>query len=175
MQAQTRILWLKIASDLLIIFGLLTALASIASLAAPTSLLVDLIFWPIDGGQAVASDTAHLLAAITGGLTTGLGVLFYLMTTRLMPIDPKLTRLLMSASLGSWFIVDSLGSIAADASLNVLFNALFAALFMIPLWPAGLVLVAKAGRAARGLAGGTGYHFMDAQAEVIDDGHRING
>jgi hypothetical protein len=137
MQAQTRILWLKIASDILIIFGLLTALASIASMAAPMSFLVDLVFWPIDGGQAVSSETMHLLAAITGGLTTALGVLFYLLATRLMPVDPNLTRLLMSAGLGSWFVVDSLGSIAAGAPLNVLFNALFAALFLIPLWLPG--------------------------------------
>ena len=134
MQAQTRILWLKIASDVLIIFGLLTALASIASFAAPTSFLVDLIFWPVDGTQAVSSETSHLLAAIAGGLTTGLGVLFYLLTTKLLPTDPSLARLLMSAGLGSWFIVDSLGSFAAGAPLNVLFNAIFAALFLIPLW-----------------------------------------
>ena len=134
MQAQTRILWLKIASDVLIIFGLLTASASIASFAAPTSFLVDLIFWPVDGTQAVSSETSHLLAAITGGLTTGLGVLFYLLTTKLLPTDPPLARLLMSAGLGSWFIVDSLGSFAAGAPLNVLFNAIFAALFLIPLW-----------------------------------------
>ncbi|MGI9437737.1 MAG: excinuclease ABC subunit A [Geminicoccaceae bacterium] len=133
MQAQTRILWLKIASDILIVFGLLTALASITAIAAPTSFLVDLIFWPVDGGQAVSSETSRLFAALTGGLSTGLGVLFYLLTTRLLAVDPHLTRLLMSAGLGSWFIVDSLGSFAAGAPLNVLFNGLFAALFLIPL------------------------------------------
>ena len=134
MQAQTRILWLKVASDILIIFGLLTALAAIPSVAAPTSFLLDMIFWPVDGVQTISSETQHLLAAITGGLTTGLGVLFYFMTTRLMPVDPDLARFLMSTALGSWFVVDSAGSLAAGAPLNILFNTVFAIIFWIPLW-----------------------------------------
>ena len=134
MQAHTRIIWLKVASDILIIFGLLIALASMAAMAAPTSFLTDLVFWPVDGGQAISSDAAHLFAAITGGLCTGLGVFCYLLTTRLYPSDPAFTRFLMSAGLGSWFVVDSLGSIAAGAPLNALFNLVFLALFMVPLW-----------------------------------------
>ena len=146
MQAQTRILWLKIASDILIIFGLLTALASVIAMAAPTSFLVDLIFWPVDGGQGISSESSRLFAAVAGGLTTALGVLFYLLTTRLMTVDPHLTRLLMSAGLGSWFIVDSLGSFAAGAPLNVLFNAVFAILFLIPLWLPGSSSSLEAGQ-----------------------------
>lgn len=134
MQAQTRILWLKIAADILIVFGLLTALASVAAMAAPTSFLADLIFWPVDGNEAIISPTERLLAAITGGLCTGLGVVSYLLTTKLYPHDPKLTRLLMSAGFASWFVVDSFGSAAAGAPLNVVFNLGFLALFMLPLW-----------------------------------------
>lgn len=134
MQTQTRILWLKVASDILIVFGLLTALASVAAMAAPTSFLADLIVWPVDGQESISSTTERLLAAITGGLCTGLGVLSYFLTTRLYPRDPKLTRFLMSAAFASWFIVDSLGSVAAGAPLNAVFNLGFLALFMLPLW-----------------------------------------
>jgi hypothetical protein len=137
MQAQTRITWLKVGADILIIFGLLTALASITAMAAPTSFLADLIFWPVDGGQFLSSETDRLFAAITGGLCTGLGILFYLLADRLYPVDPKLTRLLMSVGLGGWFVVDSLGSLAAGAPLNVMFNLGFLALFMLPLWLPG--------------------------------------
>ncbi len=137
MQVQTRIVWLKVASDILIVFGLLTAMASLAAMAGPTSFLADLIFWPVDGSQAISSETDRLLAAITGGLCTGLGVLFYLLTTKLYPSDPKLTRLLISTSLGSWFVVDSLGSVAAGAPLNALFNLGFLMLFLPPLWLPG--------------------------------------
>ena len=134
MQAQTRTIWLKVASDIVILFGLLTALAALSSAAAPTSFLADMIFWPIDGAQAIDMAVAHLLAAILGGIMAGWGVLLYLLTTHLYPRDPKLAKMLISASLATWFVVDSLGSFAAGAPLNVLFNLIFLALFFIPLW-----------------------------------------
>jgi len=137
MQAQTRLIRLKVAADIVIIFGLLTALAALSSTAAPTSFLMDMIFWPVDGGQAIDTEVSHLFAAISGGILAGWGVLLYLLTTRLYPRDPDLARLLISASIGTWFIIDSLGSIAASAPLNALFNTGFLLLFIIPLWLPG--------------------------------------
>lgn len=137
MQAQTRIIWLKVASDVVVLFGILIAFASLPSTAAPALFLADLIFWPVDGVQAVTSETNRLLSAILGGVMVGWGLLLYLLTTRLYPRDPDLARLLITASIGTWFFVDSLGSIAAGASLNALFNLGFLALFMIPLWLPG--------------------------------------
>lgn len=134
MQAQTRIVWLKVASDVVVLFGLLVVFASVSSTAAPVSFLADLIFWPMDGAQSVATETNHLFSAILGGVMTGWGVLLYLLTTRLYPQDPSLARLLITVSIGSWFFIDSLGSIAAGAPLNALFNVGFLALFLIPLW-----------------------------------------
>lgn len=137
MQAQTRMIWLKVASDVVIIFGFLTALAALSLTAAPTSFLADMIFWPVDGGQAIDTDVTHLLAAILGGVMAGWGVLLYLLTTRLYPRDPDLARMLISVSIGTWFVIDGLGSILAGASLNALFNVGFLALFLIPLWLPG--------------------------------------
>ncbi len=134
MQVQTRMIWLKAASDIVILFGLLIALASMPPMAAPALFLADLIFWPVDGVQAVPTETSRLLSAISGGVMAGWGVLLYLLTTRLYPRDPELGRMLISASIGIWFVVDSLGSIAAGAPLNALFNVGFLALFMVPLW-----------------------------------------
>lgn len=137
MQAQTRIVWLKIASEVFVLFGLLIAFASIPSAAAPTLFLADLIFWPVDGVQAVTTETNRLLSAILGGVMVGWGVLLYLLTTRLYPRDSDFARMLITASIGTWFFVDSLGSIAAGAPLNALFNLGFLAMFMIPLWLPG--------------------------------------
>ena len=103
MQAQTRIVWLKVASDVFVLFGLLIAFASIPSAAAPTLFLADLIFWPVDGVQAVTTETNRLLSAILGGVMVGWGVLLYLLTTRIYPRDPDLSRLLITASIGTWF------------------------------------------------------------------------
>ena len=137
MNAETRLTWLKVASDIVIVFGLLMVLASMPIAAPPMSFLVDMIFWPVDGAQSIASETGHFLLAVGGGVTIGWGVLLYLLTTRLYPSDPGLARLLITASAMAWFIPDSLGSIASGAALNVLFNLGFLGLFMIPLWLPG--------------------------------------
>lgn len=137
MIAQTRLTWLKVASDIVILFGLLMVLASVPFAAAPMSLLIDMIFWPADGAQAITSETGHFLLAVGGGVTIGWGVLLYLLTTRLYPRDPDLARILITASAIAWFIPDSLGSIASGAAVNVLFNLVFLGLFMIPLWLPG--------------------------------------
>lgn len=134
MQLETRTLWLKVASAVVIVSGLLTALTALPGLSAPMTFMGDLIFWPLDGGQDATAPTSRLLLAIAGGLTTGFGVLFWLISTRLHPTDPHLARTLILAGIGSWFVVDSAGSIAAGAPLNVLFNLIFLEMFAIPLW-----------------------------------------
>jgi len=134
MQAQTRLIWLKIASDIVILFGLLMVLAATPFGAAPLSFLIDLIFWPMDGAQTIATETTHFQSAIAGGVTMGWGVLLYLLSARLYPQDPALTRTLITTSAITWFVTDSLGSIASGAMLNAFLNISFLALFMIPLW-----------------------------------------
>jgi hypothetical protein len=134
MRTRTRKIWLIIASEIVILFGLLIALASMAATAAPTLFLADMIFWPVDGVQAVSRETNRLLAAILGGVMIGWGALLYLLTTRLYPDDPGLARLLITASLGVWFLIDSLGSIVAGAPLNAILNLFFLGMFLIPLW-----------------------------------------
>ncbi|MEZ5932380.1 MAG: excinuclease ABC subunit A [Alphaproteobacteria bacterium] len=149
MQAQTRTFWLKVASEIVIAFGLLIVLASTSSSAFPVSFLADLIFWPVDGAQAVAAPSSHLLAAIAGGVMTGWGVLLYLLTARLYPKDPDLARLLITASIGIWFVIDSLGSIAAGAPINAVLNISFLVMFLIPLWlPAARSTAGQGTRAA---------------------------
>lgn len=134
MQTRTRIASLKAASALVIAFGLLIALSSLPSAAAPTAFLLDLIFWPLDGGETMAAPSSRLFAAISGGVMAGWGVLLWLLTTRLYRDNPELARTLITASIGIWFVVDSLGSIAAGAVLNAVFNLVFLELFLIPLW-----------------------------------------
>ncbi|MEQ8936449.1 MAG: hypothetical protein RIE56_11740, partial [Amphiplicatus sp.] len=48
------------------------------------------------------------------------------------------------AAIAVWFVVDSAGSIASGVGSNALFNALFAAMYLVPLVGANL---AGAGRA----------------------------
>ncbi|MGI9510598.1 MAG: hypothetical protein ACR2QJ_14755 [Geminicoccaceae bacterium] len=144
MQAETRIIWLKIASGAVIAFGPIFLLSTILPLSTPLAFLTDLVFWPIDGGEGLAASSTRLYLAISGGVLTGWGILLWMITTQLYPREPKLARTLILTSVGVWFIVDSLGSIIAGAPVNVLLNLVFLDLFLIPLlWPAPSATEAK--------------------------------
>ena len=136
MQAETRMIWLKLASATVIAFGLLFFLSTLPPLSTPMAFLVDLIFWPIDGGEDLAAPPSRLLLAISGGVMAGWGLLLWQITTHLYPSDPHLARSLILTSVAIWFVVDSLGSILAGAWLNALFNIVFLEMFVIPLWRA---------------------------------------
>ena len=100
-------------------------MAAIPALSGPTQFLLDLIYFPVDGAQAVDSSAARLLNAITGGLMTGLGVMTFLIADELLPREPALARRILLAGIGTWFVVDSSMSIAAGAPLNAAFNTGF--------------------------------------------------
>lgn len=134
MQAETRTIWLKVASATIIIFGVLFFLSTMPPLSAPMAFLFDLVIWPLDGADDLAAPASRLLLAISGGVLLGWGIMLWLIVTRLYPNDPRLARTLILTSVCCWFVVDSLGSVIAGAPLNVLFNIVFLELFVIPLW-----------------------------------------
>jgi multisubunit Na+/H+ antiporter MnhB subunit len=134
MSLDSRIRWLRIASVVTVGFGFLLAMAAIPAMGGPAQFLLDLIYFPIDGAQAVDSSAARLLNAITGGLMTGLGVITFLIAGELLPREPALARRILLAGIGAWFLVDSSMSIAAGAPLNAVFNFGFLLLFYLPLW-----------------------------------------
>ena len=134
MTLESRIRWLKIASDITIGFGLLLAAAAIPALNGPAEFLLDLIYFPVNGAETVEMPAARILNAITGGLMTGLGIMTFLIASELMPRDPAIARRLILFGIGGWFVVDSSMSIAAGAPLNALFNVGFLLLYYVPVW-----------------------------------------
>lgn len=133
MQAHSTTAWLKTAVAIVIGFGIVIASAAYPPAAEATRFLTDLIFWPVDGAQSLASPEIRLLCAVTGGVMVGWGFLLWLLITRIYPRDPGLARTMILWSGGSWFVIDSAGSIIAGAPLNAVFNIGFLLLFVIPL------------------------------------------
>jgi hypothetical protein len=125
--------WLKTASAVLIGFGVVIAMSAHPALAGVTRLLLDLVFWPVDGAQSLASPETRLLSAIAGGMMIGWGVMFWLIAARLYPVDPELARTIILASIVVWFVADSLASIVAGGALNALLNIPFLLAFVWPL------------------------------------------
>jgi hypothetical protein len=127
---------LRIAAGGFIAFGLMAAAAAVPALSGPMLLFTDLVIWPMDGAQSLASPEARLLCAIGGGLTVGIGVALWMVATRLYPRDPALAHSIMMGSVGSWFAVDSTCSVLAGAPVNALLNVGLFLMIAVPLWRA---------------------------------------
>lgn len=123
---------LKLAAAITILFGIMIALVPYPSLAAPGMLFTDIVIWPIDGMQQFSSPEARLFAAVLGGVMVGWGLMQWLVITRLVAKDPGLARELILVSTIAWFVVDSTGSVLVGAPLNVLPNAGFLVMFVLP-------------------------------------------
>ncbi len=124
---------LKGASIILMVLGLMVAASVVPALSYPTLLFIDLALWPLDGAQSLAAPETKLLCAVGGGMLVGWGALLFLVADQVYPRDPLLVRKLILISICSWFVVDSVGSIAAGAPYNALFNIGFLMLFAVPL------------------------------------------
>ncbi|SMD14548.1 hypothetical protein [Rhizobium sp. RU36D] len=126
--------WLKLTSAFLIGFGLIVALGAHPATALPATLLADLVFWPFDGSQSLAAPETRVFAAISGGVMVGWGTMMWLVVSRLLPRDPALARLLLIEGTLAWFVVDSTGSYASGALLNVMLNVVLMLAIAVPAW-----------------------------------------
>ena len=133
MTHDTRVSLLRYASALIIGFGLLFFLSLISPVAALLDLFIDLAFLPYDGAQSAASDSAQLLTAIAGGMLTGWGLMFWLVTTRVYANDPELGKSIMLPAIVIWFLLDGIGSIIVGAWFNVVLNSGFLLSIAVPL------------------------------------------
>lgn len=133
MTIDARIRFLKIASvALLILPGVLT----IAGLVLPVRWMIeaflDVAVLPVDGAQAVDTDTAKLLAAILGGVLVGFGVMIWRIADTVFRTDPELGASLLVPAICAWFIADSAGSVMAGAWFNAVLNTVILAALLYP-------------------------------------------
>lgn len=127
------IAFLKLASGIVIGFGLLGFLSIWPAFAMPIEMLLDLIFWPIDASQSLAFPESRLLLAIASGGLVGWGAMMWLIAAQLYETNPQLSRKMIMTSIILWFVIDSTGSIVSGAPINAVFNLGFVALFYLPL------------------------------------------
>ncbi len=126
-------MWLKAASVVTILTGVICALASHSSAGGPWLYLFDVLKWPIDGNPAVFNADTRAVNAVLGGVMVGWGVLmFSLSNERMMTAAPNVPRM-MTISLLAWFLVDSVGSWAAGLPGNIALNVAFLVMFLPPL------------------------------------------
>ena len=125
-------IWVKLAADVLIVFGLLFVVEVLIGTAGIMGFFADLVIWPLDGAQSLAAAETRLLLSIAGGVMIGWGVTILYVAGPVAAHDPALARRIILISMLCWFVPDSLGSIAAGGWVNVIGNCGLLAMFLIP-------------------------------------------
>lgn len=134
MRPQTHKHWLKLTALVIGSFGPVFFLGTMLPTMEPARLTLDLLSWPIDGATTYAHPDTRFLSALTGGFLTGWGVMVWCLSAWVYDLAPRAVRLAVLVGLGSWFLLDSAGSIASGNASNALFNVLVLALAAGPLW-----------------------------------------
>lgn len=125
---------LKIACSVTVFFGTVMIFALFTPLSSLLNLFVDAMHWPVDGKQAIDTETERTLIAILGGIMIGLAAFVWQITTHVYRQNPTRGMQMITISLLAWYIPDSLGSVLTDAWINVVMNSVFLALFLAPIY-----------------------------------------
>ena len=124
---------LRFAAGVTMVTGLALTLSAVPALNIGMRLLTDLLVWPIDGAETLAASETRLALAIGGGVMLGWGLMIWQLAGEPLERAPEAVRGIIRASVLGWFLVDSAGSAAAGAALNVVPNLVFLALFLLPM------------------------------------------
>lgn len=125
--------WLRLACILTIATGLVAALGTHPATEGLWRGLLDLLNWPLDGHPASLDPTTRQVDAVLGGVMVGWGATLLGLTFGPLQQAPRETSQLMLVGLVAWFVVDSIGSVAADFATNLLLNVTFFGMFLVPL------------------------------------------
>lgn len=129
-------LWLKITAIVVGSFGPVFFLGTMKPTVEPARLTLDLLSWPIDGLTTYQSPDTRFLSALTGGFLIGWGITIWGLSTSVYDKAPDAVRKVVVIGCVTWFIFDSVGSIASGNPSNALFNIPVLLLAVGPLWVA---------------------------------------
>jgi hypothetical protein len=132
--SKTHKAWLFVTAFVVGSFGPVFSLGTRGATDRFAAWTLDLLAWPIDGAQAYSDGAMRFLSALTGGFLFGWGVLILFLRQWVYDAAPDQTRRAVVAGLVAWFVLDSLGSVAAGAASNVAFNVLVLVTAVGPLW-----------------------------------------
>lgn len=126
--------WLKITAVVIGSFGPIFFFGTMVSTSKPASWTLDLLSYPLDGAQNFDEPTTRFLSALTGGFLFGWGVMVWCLSTWVYDKAPEQVRKAVLCGILSWFVLDSLGSIASDNMSNAFINIIVLMLAVGPLW-----------------------------------------
>ena len=133
MTLKTRANFLMVVSIVFFIYSLLWGLAPFAEINISARIILDLADWPIDSISTPLDKNTMWLSAIGAGLLAAVAIfLGRIVVPAIIEGNRSVIRTTIIA-MTTWYIIDSIGSIAAGVSSNVLFNSIYLAFVLIPL------------------------------------------
>lgn len=126
--------WLKISSVAIGGFGPIFFLGTMPATHEPARWTLDLLSWPLDGFPSYVSEEIWFLSALTGGFLLGWGVMVWCLSIWVYDHCPEGVRKSLLVGVGSWFVLDSAGSITSGHGPNVFWNVLVLLTVVGPLW-----------------------------------------
>ena len=133
MSLNTRAKFLMIVSIVFFVYSLLWGLAPFSEINVPARLILDLADWPVDNLASPLDKNTMWLSAIGAGLLCAVSIfLGGIVVPALKEGNKSIIRTTILAMI-VWYIIDSVGSVAAGVSSNVFFNSIYLTLVLIPL------------------------------------------
>lgn len=115
------------------VYAILWATAPFESINLPARLILDSADWPIDNLSAELDKSSAFLSAIGAGLLGSIAVLLGgIVAPAIREENQPIVRVAIWAII-TWYVIDGVGSIAAEVATNVAFNTVYLALVLFPL------------------------------------------
>jgi len=133
MSLNTRAKFLMIVSIIFFIYSLLWGLAPFAEINISARIILDLADWPMDKLSVPLDRNTMWLSAIGAGLLAAVSIFLGGIVVPALKEGNKPVMRTTIIAMSAWYIIDSVGSIAAGVSSNVIFNTVYLALVLIPL------------------------------------------
>ena len=138
--------WLRVASLMLVAYGVMMALVMLPPMHDPMRWMIDLVLEPSAAAGPALSERAVFVTGIAGAMLMGWGLLIYFVATHGIKSGADWAGRAILTSLMTWFVVDNIVSFEVGAYLNIAGNTVFALIFAVP-FVAGAVRNAEAERA----------------------------
>lgn len=114
--------WLWVTAFVIGAAGPVFTLATIPVFDAPGSFTLDILAWPLDGGQSYQDGDIRFLSDLSGGFLIGWAAMIVALRAWVFDAAPEGTRRAVLAGVFAWYVVDSLGSTLAGHPINAAFN-----------------------------------------------------
>lgn len=116
------------------IYSILWGLASYETINLPSRFILDISDWPVDSLTAPLDRNTQWLTSIAAGLLAAVSIfLGGLVVPAIKENNKRVLQTTMFAMV-AWYLIDSIGSVAAGVASNAFFNTIYLALVLLPLF-----------------------------------------